>query len=134
MSRREAAATSGAHQPLAERVIGAVSAVVILGLMVFLAARALGSDGAPPDIVVEMRSVSPTGGAWLVEFEATNLGDLPATDLEIEGEMPGPGGLERRSVVLEFVPPRSSRRAGLYFTGDPRTRPLTLRALGYRLP
>lgn len=133
MSGRESAvATKG--PPLAERIIGAVSAAVILGLMLFLGARALANNGTPPDIVVELRGVTQVGAGWLVEVEATNLGSAAATDLEIEGEMPAPGGSERRSVVLEYVPPRSSRRGGLYFTGDPRTRPLTLRALGYRSP
>ena len=133
MSGRESAvATKG--PPLAERIIGTVSAAVILGLMVFLGARALANNGTPPDIVVELRGVTQVGAGWLVEVEATNLGSAAATDLEIEGEMPAPGGRERRSVVLEYVPPRSSRRGGLYFTGDPRTRPLTLRALGYRSP
>lgn len=133
MSGREpAAATKG--PPLAERIIGAVSAAVILGLMAFLGVRALANNGTPPDIVVELRGVTQVGAGWLVEVEATNLGSSAATDVEIEGEMPAPGGSERRSVVLEYVPPRSTRRGGLYFTGDPRTRPLTLRALGYRSP
>jgi uncharacterized protein (TIGR02588 family) len=133
VSPREAAGSSNGP-PLAERIIGALSAAVILGLMVFLGARALANNGTPPDIVVELRGVTQVGAGWLVEVEATNLGSSAATDLEIEGEMPAPGGSERRSVVLEYVPPRSSRRGGLYFTGDPRTRPLTLRALGYRSP
>ena len=120
--------------PLAERILGAVSAAVIVVLMGYLVVRALENDGTPPDIIVELRGVTQVGAAWLVEVEATNLGSSPATDLEIEGEMPGPGGSERRSVVLEYVPAKSSRRGGLYFSGDPRTRPLTLRAVGFRAP
>lgn len=120
--------------PLAERILGAVSAAVIVVLMGYLVARAVANDGTPPDIVVELRGVTQVGTAWLVEVEATNLGSSPATDLEIEGEMPGPGGSERRSIVLEYVPAKSSRRGGLYFSGDPRTRPLTLRAVGFRAP
>ena len=120
--------------PLAERILGALSAAVIVVLMGYLVVRALENDGTPPDIVVELRGVTQVGAAWLVEVEATNLGSSPATDLEIEGEMPGPGGTERRSVVLEYVPAKSSRRGGLYFSGDPRTRPLTLRAVGFRSP
>jgi uncharacterized protein (TIGR02588 family) len=120
--------------PFAERILGAVSAAVIVVLMGYLIVRALANDGTPPDIVVELRGVTQVGAAWLVEVEATNLGSSPATDLEIEGEMPGPGGSERRSVVLEYVPAKASRRGGLYFSGDPRTRPLTLRAVGFRAP
>ena len=120
--------------PLGERILGAVSAAVIVVLMGYLVVRALANDGTPPDIVVELRGVTQVGAAWLVEVEATNLGSSPATDLEIEGEMPGPSGSERRSVVLEYVPAKSSRRGGLYFSGDPRTRPLTLRAVGFRSP
>ena len=120
--------------PLAEKVIGALSAAVILGLMAFLAVRALGNDRSPPDIVVEMRAVTQVGTGWLVQVEATNLGHSAAAHLEIVGELPAAGGVEQRSVVLDYVPPRSSRQAGLYFTGDPRARPLTLRAVGYQSP
>ncbi|MGE5927334.1 MAG: hypothetical protein ACM357_08265 [Gemmatimonadota bacterium] len=130
------AAGSGdrARIPLAERIIGAVSAAVIVGLMGFLVVRALGNDGSPPDIVVDMRGVTQVGAGWLVEVEATNLGHTGATHLEIVGELPGAGGIERRSVILDYVPPRSTRHGGLYFTGDPRARPLTLRAVGYQSP
>lgn len=120
--------------PLVERITGAVSAAVVFALMGFLAVRALGSDGTPPDIVVEMRAVTPVGTGWLVEVEATNLGHSAATHLEIVGELPVAGGIEERRMTLDYVPPRSSRRGGLYFTGDPRARPLTLRAAGYQSP
>jgi uncharacterized protein (TIGR02588 family) len=108
--------------------------VVVLALMGFLMVRALGNDGGPPDIVVEMRGVTQAGTGWLVEFEALNLGHSGAAHLEILGEMAGPAGSERQSVVLDYVPPRSTRRGGLWFSGDPRTRPLTLRAVGYQSP
>lgn len=126
--------SGGTAIPLAERIVGAVSAVVILGLMGFLVVRALGNDGGPPDIVVEMHSVTQAGTGWLVEFDVTNLGSSGAAHLEIAGEIPGPAGTERQSVILDYVPPRSTRRGGLWFTGDPRTRPLTLRAVGYQSP
>ena len=130
-----AAGSSGAASiPLAEKIVGAVSAAVVLGLMGFLAVRAAGNDGTPPDIVVEMRGVTQVGTGWLVEIEATNLGHAGAAHLEIVGELPAAGGAERRSVILDYVPPRSSRRGGLYFTGDPRSRPLALRAVGYQSP
>ena len=126
--------SGGEEIPRAEKIVGAVSAAVILAIMAFLAVGALGNDGGPPDVVVEMRGVTQAGTGWLVEFEATNLGNTGATHLEIAGEIPGPAGSERQSVVLDYLPPRSTRRGGLYFTGDPRTRPLTLRAVGYQSP
>ena len=134
MSPEKASGTGNGSIPLAEKIVGAVSAAVILALMAFLTVRALGNDGTPPDIVVEMRSVTQSGPGWLVESEATTLGSSAASDLEIEGEMPAPGGAERHSVTFDFVPARSTRRAGLFFAGDPRTRPITLRAVGYRSP
>ena len=134
MSARESGRDGGRATPLPERVLGMVSAVVILALAGYLILRAVRSDGSPPEIVVEMSGVTAVGAGWLVEVEATNLGSAAAIELEIEGEMPGPGGSERRSVILDYLPPRSTRRGGLYFTGDPRTRPLTLRAVGFRAP
>jgi uncharacterized protein (TIGR02588 family) len=36
--------------------------------------------------------------------------------------------------VLDYVPPRSSREGGLWFSRDPRAGRLTLRATGYAEP
>jgi uncharacterized protein (TIGR02588 family) len=111
-----------------------VSAAVVVALIAFLAIRAVGNDGAAPDVVVELAGVSKAPTGWLVEIEATNLGGQPVADVEVEGTLPGPSGEERRSVTLDYLAAGSTRRAGLYFTGDPRARPLTLRTLGFRNP
>ena len=120
--------------PLSERVIGIGSAVSVLALIGFLAVQAVGNHGTPPDVMVELAGVSRSAAGWLVQVEATNLGEQPAADVEVEGTLPGAGGEERRSVTFDYLPAGSTRRAGLYFTGDPRSRPLTLRAVGFRRP
>jgi uncharacterized protein (TIGR02588 family) len=37
-------------------------------------------------------------------------------------------------VTIDYVPSRSSRKAGLFFMRDPREFDLSLRALGYQSP
>ncbi|HEU5050698.1 MAG TPA: hypothetical protein VFU00_10265 [Gemmatimonadales bacterium] len=134
MTARTPGSESSSAIPLPERILGAASGVVILALIVYLAIRALANDGMPPDIHVRMTGVTQVPSGWLVEIEATNRGSAAAVELEIEAELEGPAGTERRSIMFDYVPPRASRRGGLFFTGDPRARPVVLRAAGFRTP
>lgn len=126
---------SGAGQiPLAERILGVVSAAIVLALAGFLVVKALGNNGGAPEVSVEVVRISEAGGGWLVELEATNNGEAPASDVEIEGRLEGPEGAESGSIAFDQLPSRSSRRGGIWFTENPRTRRLSLRAVGYRVP
>ena len=72
---------------------------------------------------------------YLVQFRAFNQGGAAAAELMIEGEATGPdGSTEASEAVLDYVPARSSREGGLWFSGDPRAGQLTLRATGYAEP
>jgi uncharacterized protein (TIGR02588 family) len=79
--------------------------------------------------------VTPTRNGYVVTFRATNQGDVTAADLMVEGELlSGAEIVERSSAALSYVPPRSQRLGGLFFTRDPRTLDLKLRATGYEQP
>ena len=51
-----------------------------------------------------------------------------------EGILSGGGADETSRVVFDYVPGHSVRQGGLFFTRDPRTGHLTLRARGYSAP
>ena len=54
--------------------------------------------------------------------------------VKIEGILSGGGADEISRVVFDYVPGHSVRQGGLFFTRDPRTGHLSLRARGYPAP
>jgi len=134
VSRTRRGQGGAAEIPAAERVLGVASALVVLALAVFLMVKALGNDDGAPAVRVEVVEISGAEGGWLVEIEVTNDGNSPASDVEIEGRLEGADGPEVGSVTFHQLPSRSSRRGGIWFTENPRTRGLSLRAVGYRAP
>ena len=132
-ARRKNAAEG--ETPILEWIAGGIGAVLFIAALGVLAAEGL-APKSPPAIegrVVE--TLAQTGG-WLVMFEAENAGDQPAESvkfvLSLGGE--GKGAGERREVVIDFIGPRSTRRAGVFFTMDPAGRELSIEPQGYLEP
>ena len=73
---------------------------------------------------------------YLVQFRAFNQGGSAAAELTIEGgaRQVRTASTETSEAVLDYVPARSGREGGLWFSGDPRAGRLTLRATGYAEP
>lgn len=63
-----------------------------------------------------------------------NRGGAPAGSVTVEGELSGTGEPERSSVTVDYLPERSARAAGLYFSGVPTETSLRFRVLGYVRP
>lgn len=117
------------HQaPLLEWLVGGVGALIFAAILIVLLSNALSDPGRPPDIVVEVDDIAPTREGYVVTFTAHNNGDTTAAAVEIAGEVRG----EARSATLNYLPPHSARRGGLFFAGDPRG--VTLHAEGYQDP
>ncbi len=116
--------------PLLEWIASALGLVLVLGVMAVIARDAF-SSGAElaPDITVAATRVRPSGAGFLVEFEARNLSPVTAAQVTIEGKL---AGGETSIATIDYVPGRSVRRGGLYFSEDPRG--AELRALGYQNP
>jgi uncharacterized protein (TIGR02588 family) len=121
--------------PMLEWIVGGIGALLVGGTIAFLVYHALARDWTPPDVrVIEQRVLDLQDG-YLVQFRAYNQGGSAAAQLTIEGELVGPDGrTETSEAVLDYVPARSSREGGLWFSGDPRVGQLTLRATGYAEP
>ena len=127
--------TAGAAIPLLEWIVGGLGAVMVSGAIAFLVYHALTRDRTPPDVSVVAERVFVLRDRYLVQFRAFNQGGSAAAELTIEGELIGPdGGTETSEAVLDYVPARSGRGGGLWFSGDPRAGQLTLRANGYADP
>ena len=68
-------------------------------------------------------------------FQAQNAGGAAAAQVRIEGTLSAGGQApETSSVILDYIPGHSAREGGLFFTQDPQSGNLTLRALGFTKP
>ena|SRR5215213_4455801 len=136
---RPAGAADGGNAPRGvtspwEWVVGVLGALCVAGTIAFMGYEAVARERTPPDLVVQVESVSRTTGGWLVEVRARNRGTTTAAQVKVEGELRGGGEPETREVTIDYVPGRSERTAGMIFTRDPRRGTLELRARGYDMP
>lgn len=119
-----------AKPPLLEWIASAIGLLLILAVMAVIARDAFnGSADTAPEVTVAATRVRQSGAGYLVEFEARNASPVTAAQLVIEGKLPGG---ETSTATIDYVPGRSIRRGGLFFSQDPRG--AQLRALGYQDP
>jgi uncharacterized protein (TIGR02588 family) len=123
-------AKSKQKPPLLEWIASAVGLLLILAVMAVIARDAFnGSGEIAPEVGVVATRIGRSGTGYLVEFEARNLSAVTAAQVAIEGKLPGG---ETSTATIDYVPGRSARRGGLFFSQDPRG--VELRALGYQDP
>ena len=73
-------------------------------------------------------------GGFAVHVRARNAGGATASAVIVRGELRAPSGVESAESTLDYLPPFSTRIAGLIFRSDPRSGPLTVTVAGYALP
>jgi uncharacterized protein (TIGR02588 family) len=121
--------------PLLEWIVAGVGVVLLSSLLIFLLVDALRNEPAKPDIVIQVQSISRTGGAHIASFKAINRGRDNAAAVVIAGELRSNGGkIEQSWVTLDYLPSGSEKTGGLLFTEDPHRYELAIRALGYVKP
>lgn len=125
----------GQATPLLEWVVGGLGALLVGSAIALLVYHSLTRDRTPPDVRLVAERVLDLRTGYLVQFRAFNEGRSAAAQLTIEGELVGPDGkTELSEAVFEYLPPRSGREGGLYFSQDPRAGQLSLRPKGYVEP
>lgn len=136
MARKPANPSPGAQgTPLLEWIAGAVGLTLVLLTLGVIGHEALMGDSSPPSIAVAAREVHAVKGGWLLEIDVINEGGSPAAGVAVEGELAAAGQPpETAEATFDYVPDHSRRRGGLFFSHDPRTGPLTLRAKGFTEP
>ncbi len=116
--------------PLLEWIASAIGLVLALAVMAAIARDAFnGSSEMTPDIRISAIGARQVGAGWVVEFEARNASPATAAQVAVEGRLPDG---ETATATIDYVPGRSTRRGGLFFSRDPRG--AELRALGYQDP
>jgi uncharacterized protein (TIGR02588 family) len=130
MPRKAAPNTS----PL-EWIVAGLSAALVLGVLGFLIQDGVRHPSTPPNVTVEVDSITQAGPGYLVLFRALNRGRSTAAEVIVEGELEADTGrVEVSQTALDYVAGGGEQPGGLYFSRDPRQLKLRLRAHGYREP
>lgn len=137
-SRLARAAESAQHAPDIPRlewIFAAIGFALVAATMGFIAWQGYTGDGSPPQVSFHIKAIVEVPSGWLVEVRAVNTGEKTAADVKVEGELRGPSGsVETSETSFKYLPPRSARGGGLYFTHDPRGLEIAIRAKGYEAP
>ena len=121
--------------PIWEWIVAAIGFMLVAGVIGFLLYEALGGNRMPPDVKLSVDSVVQTRNGYLVKITAVNQGGITAEGVDIEGELRrGTEAVERSRTTIDYLPPGSEKRAGLFFTRDPQQFELQVRPFGYEEP
>jgi uncharacterized protein (TIGR02588 family) len=124
----------GRGSPAGEYAAGAVGALLVVALIVFLAYQAVVRD-ALPEIAVEVTQVDVAPAGYAVRIEVTNEGGTTAEGVVISGRLTRDGRqVDQSSSTVPYIPPDSMRTVALVFSEDPRTGQLTVGSDGYTVP
>jgi uncharacterized protein (TIGR02588 family) len=136
----EARSTSQKQQekdaiPIWEWIVAGVGLVLVASVIGFLIYEAFTGNRLPPDVKLSVDSVVEIRNGFLVRITAVNEGGMTAEGVIVEAELrSGTEPVERSRTTIDYLPPRSEKRAGLFFTRDPRQLDLQVRSLGYEEP
>ena len=121
--------------PIWEWIVAGVGLVLVASVIGFLIYEAFTGKRLPPDVKLSVDSVSEIRNGFLVRITAVNEGGTTAEGVIVEAELKsGTEPVERSRTTIDYLPPRSEKRAGLFFTRDPRQLDLQVRSLGYEEP
>jgi uncharacterized protein (TIGR02588 family) len=121
--------------PIWEWIVAGVGLVLVAGVIGFLIYEAFTGKRLPPDVKLSVDSVVEIRNGFLVRITAVNEGGMTAEGVIVEAELrSGTEPVERSRTTIDYLPPRSEKRAGLFFTRDPRQLDLRVRSLGYEEP
>lgn len=125
-------ATSAGDTPWLEWAVGAAGALFFLAIAAVLLSSALRGAEAPPSIETRVERIVAVADGFAVEIIAVNQGEVTAAQTRLVATLEQPGGeREERELTFDYLPPRSERRGGFFFTEDPRIGALTIEADGY---
>lgn len=120
--------------PLSEWIVAGIGLALLVASVGYLLYDSNG-EAQPPAPVLRMLSIEPSQGRFLVRVQARNESRTTAAALRVEGTLRRGGELvERSELEFDYLPGRSSREGGLFFSADPRGLQLDLAARSFRAP
>ncbi|MFN3524647.1 MAG: hypothetical protein ACK4YU_01045 [Paracoccus sp. (in: a-proteobacteria)] len=100
------------RKPLAEIIVGLVSAMAVAVLVLFLVFRVVTGDDSPPDLVAHVQSAQPVAAKTRVMVMVTNRGEQTAAGVTVRAEILGDAG---REISFDYVAAGSSQRGAFLF-------------------
>lgn len=122
--------TGQEHIPRAEWVVAGIGLVLLCSCMAFLLYKAFLVEDTVPRISFRVESIIPQDGGALVLAEVANAGGETVTGLHIVGR----AGKEEHEAVIDFLPARSARKFGMFFSAIPDETSLQFVPGGYQKP
>jgi uncharacterized protein (TIGR02588 family) len=121
--------------PFWEWIVAYIGLALVLGSIGFMLYQAIAGDPSPPQVAVRTEAIRDLGHGYLVQIRAINQGGSAAANVGIEGMLTNHSGpIEVSQTILDYVPARSYRQGGLFFTHNPQQFHMQLRAMGYAEP
>lgn len=121
--------------PLLEWVAAGLGLALTLAMLGVMLWQGLHGNGDPPAVEARVERIVPTGTGFAAEVALYNRSNATAAQVELEGTLKqGERIVETSAAAVDYVPGESTRRAGLFFTQDPRRHTLDVRVLGYSEP
>ena len=122
-------------KPWLEWVASSLGLLIVLSVVALLGWDALNQDGAPPAVLIDRGRIAQHQAGYTVEITVRNAANATVAEVQIEGVLRRSGEIvETARTRIDYLPGSSVRRAGLFFTRDPREHEMTIRALGYAEP
>lgn len=129
----DANAVSGGRHPV-EWAVGALSGVLVLVLLAYLAWSAFAAGDAPPRFRTTVERVAAVDDGFHALVAVANTGDGTAADVAVAGVLSAGGDEEAGGFRIDYLPAGSTRRGTVVFKRDPRQGELRIAITGYSEP
>ncbi|TWF47784.1 hypothetical protein [Neorhizobium alkalisoli] len=118
-----------------EWIIGAISAVIVLAVIVWIGKDGIADHDASPDLEGIVLQTEERSDGFQVIFEIRNIARATASQVKVRGEIKDEAlVLESVETVLDYVPGHSKAAGGLIFQQNPAGKQLTVRATAFDEP
>ena len=118
-----------------EWATGIVSGIVVALMIGWVAWEALMATETPPVFAITMTDRSEVEGGYRVMFDIANTSSQTAAAVVVRGEIIEENrAVEDADVTFDYVPGASKASGTIFFSENPGTRSVRLRAVGYTEP
>lgn len=130
MSARKRTPSGEDRVPPLEWAMAALGVILLAGLCALLLNQlGTGMDRDVPVLAARIDRVTQTPSGFVADIVVDNRSRQTAAAVQVEGKL----GEEQASATVDYVPGRSTARAGLIFRKDPRGG-AEISVVGYELP
>lgn len=121
--------------PLIEWVVGALSAVLVAGLVLYLGYEALFADDRPAQLEVAIERIDVVDNGAVVTIAVANRGDKAASAVTVNASAPDDeGNAFQKQVEFDFIAANAVERGAFLFPHSVAADDLNIEIGGYSEP